>query len=264
MAELVDASDSKSDSARSAGSIPARGTIKAFIGVRISPQDPWFVLAFCGSASADVLTRPPPSFYVLMQIEAIGEALAASWRVHARCLEGTVDYTRSKAKCHYLAELGHETLVWARGRNMPLAGLRERMCPAVVGGPSAGLSRPRPPNSRRKRAAPPAEVAPKPYDAGGRLATAGGSKIRLTRPSPHPGHIPSVCWTCSECRVSPCDQSDISPASPTLTADTPSISLSLSTSLARDRPPRSSRTTATVPFDATGASSLGSRTAAVA
>jgi hypothetical protein len=27
MAELVDASDSKSDSARSAGSIPARGTI---------------------------------------------------------------------------------------------------------------------------------------------------------------------------------------------------------------------------------------------
>jgi hypothetical protein len=48
-----------------------------------------------------------------MQIEAIGEALAASWRVHARCLEGTVDYTRSKAKCHYLAELGHERLVWA-------------------------------------------------------------------------------------------------------------------------------------------------------
>jgi hypothetical protein len=59
-------------------------------------------------------------------------------------LEGTGDYTRSKAKCHYLAELGHETLVWARGRNTPLAGLRERMCPAVVGGPSAGLSRPRP------------------------------------------------------------------------------------------------------------------------
>jgi hypothetical protein len=30
MAELVDASDSKSDSARSAGSIPARGTISYF------------------------------------------------------------------------------------------------------------------------------------------------------------------------------------------------------------------------------------------
>jgi hypothetical protein len=30
MAELVDASDSKSDSARSAGSIPARGTIARY------------------------------------------------------------------------------------------------------------------------------------------------------------------------------------------------------------------------------------------
>ena len=73
-------------------------------------------------------------------------------------------------------------------------------------------------------------VAPKPYDAGGHLATAGGWKIRLARRSPHPGHIPSVCWTCGGCRVLPCDQSDTSPASPTLTADTPSISLSLSTS----------------------------------
>lgn len=40
-----------------------------------------------------------------MQIEAI---LAASWRVHARCLEGTVDYTRSKAKRHYVAELASD------------------------------------------------------------------------------------------------------------------------------------------------------------
>jgi hypothetical protein len=65
-----------------------------------------------------------------MQIESIGEALAAGWRVHARCLEGVVDYTRSKAKCRYQAELNLETLVWTRGRNMPLAGLRERMmCP---------------------------------------------------------------------------------------------------------------------------------------
>jgi hypothetical protein len=60
-----------------------------------------------------------------------------------------------------------------------------------------------------------------------------------------------------------CD-SDMSPASPTLTADTPPISLSLSTSLAMEQPPRSSRATVTVPFDARGASTLGSMTVAVA
>jgi len=65
-----------------------------------------------------------------MVVETLGEALAAGWRVHVRCLEGVVDNTRSKAKCHYQAELSLETLVWTRGRNMSLAGLRERMmCP---------------------------------------------------------------------------------------------------------------------------------------
>jgi hypothetical protein len=45
-------------------------------------------------------------------------------------LDGHVEYTRSKAKCRYQAELSLETLVWTRGRNMPLAGLGERMmCP---------------------------------------------------------------------------------------------------------------------------------------
>ena len=38
MAELVDASDSKSDSARSAGSIPARGTKYLSETVRIHPE----------------------------------------------------------------------------------------------------------------------------------------------------------------------------------------------------------------------------------
>jgi hypothetical protein len=65
-----------------------------------------------------------------MPIETLGDALSAGWRVHARCLYGEVAYTRSTAKCHYRAELNLETLVWTRGRNMPLAGLRERMmCP---------------------------------------------------------------------------------------------------------------------------------------
>jgi hypothetical protein len=65
-----------------------------------------------------------------MHVETLGEALAAGRRVHARCLEGTVEYTRSKAKCRHQAELNLETLTWTRGRDMPLSGLRERMmCP---------------------------------------------------------------------------------------------------------------------------------------
>jgi hypothetical protein len=65
-----------------------------------------------------------------MQAETLGEALAAGWRVHARCLQGIVAHTRSTAKCHHQAELSLETLIWTRGRNMPLSGLRERMmCP---------------------------------------------------------------------------------------------------------------------------------------
>jgi hypothetical protein len=64
------------------------------------------------------------------QRDSLGDALAAGWRVHARCLGGFVGNIRSTAKCHYQAELNLETLVWTRGRNMPLAGLRERMmCP---------------------------------------------------------------------------------------------------------------------------------------
>ena len=65
-----------------------------------------------------------------MQVETVGEALTAGWRVHARCLGGIVDNGRSTAKCHHQAELNLETLAWTRGRDMLLAGLRERlMCP---------------------------------------------------------------------------------------------------------------------------------------
>jgi hypothetical protein len=48
MAELVDASDSKSDSARSAGSIPARGTI-LFHSVTVSAV--FWLLLFAHSAA---------------------------------------------------------------------------------------------------------------------------------------------------------------------------------------------------------------------
>lgn len=65
-----------------------------------------------------------------MVVETLMDALSAGWRVHARCIGGQADYTRSKAKCRYQAELSLETLVWTRGPNMPLAALGERMmCP---------------------------------------------------------------------------------------------------------------------------------------
>jgi hypothetical protein len=65
-----------------------------------------------------------------MPIETLKDALSAGWRVHARCIDGQVGYTRSTAKCRYQAELDVETLVWTRGRNMSLAGLNDRMmCP---------------------------------------------------------------------------------------------------------------------------------------
>jgi hypothetical protein len=65
-----------------------------------------------------------------MPIETLGDALAARWRAYARCADGVIGYTRSTAKCHHRAELDLETLVWTRGRNMPLAGLNARMmCP---------------------------------------------------------------------------------------------------------------------------------------
>jgi hypothetical protein len=65
-----------------------------------------------------------------MAVETLKEALDARWRVHARCLDGELDNTRSRAKCHYRAELALETLVWTRGRNMPIASLQSRMmCP---------------------------------------------------------------------------------------------------------------------------------------
>jgi hypothetical protein len=40
-----------------------------------------------------------------MPVETLKDALSAGWRVHARCIDGHVEYTRSKAKCRYQAEL---------------------------------------------------------------------------------------------------------------------------------------------------------------
>ena len=61
---------------------------------------------------------------------AVGGRVVGWLRAHPRCPGGQLEYTRSTAKCRYQAELSLETLVWMRGRNMPLAGLGDRMmCP---------------------------------------------------------------------------------------------------------------------------------------
>ena len=84
-----------------------------------------------------------------MQVETLGEALGAGWRVHARCLGGAVEYTRSTAKCHHQAELTLETLAWTRGRNMPLSGLRERMMRPRCGNRRVNLILEPPPVAKR-------------------------------------------------------------------------------------------------------------------
>ncbi len=60
-------------------------------------------------------------------VETLKDALSAGWRMHARCLGGELESTRSTAKCRYQAELSLKTLVWTRGRNTPLVGLGDRV-----------------------------------------------------------------------------------------------------------------------------------------
>ena len=84
-----------------------------------------------------------------MQVETIGEALAAGWRIHARCLGGIVDNTRSTAKRRHRVELSLETLAWTRGRNMPLSGLRERMMRRRCGNRRVNLIFEPPPVAKR-------------------------------------------------------------------------------------------------------------------
>ena len=54
MAELVDASDSKSDSARSAGSIPARGTTSTSKKIPHHPRSHFLTIAFVEAMSTMV------------------------------------------------------------------------------------------------------------------------------------------------------------------------------------------------------------------
>ena len=74
------------------------------------------------------------SLIVLMPIETLGDAMTAGWRVHAKCIDCRVEQTHSSRKRHYTKELNLETLVWTRGRKMPLSDLKDRMlCPQCGG-----------------------------------------------------------------------------------------------------------------------------------
>src|ERR1700729_1556635 len=66
--------------------------------------------------------------------QTLGDAMTAGWRVHAKCIDGRVDQTRSTRKCHYMRELNIEMLVWTRGGKMPISDLKDRMmCPQCGG-----------------------------------------------------------------------------------------------------------------------------------
>ena len=70
------------------------------------------------------------SHFVLMPVETLGQAYSLSWRVHARCAKGRVDYTHSTCRCVFRTELDIQTLVMTRGPNFPLARLESRLiCP---------------------------------------------------------------------------------------------------------------------------------------
>jgi hypothetical protein len=91
------------------------------------------------------------SFYVLISVETLKDALSAGWRVFARCIDGRVEYTRSSAKCHCRAELSLETLVWTRGRNMPISGPSDRMMCPRCGNRRVSLIFKPPANARAQR-----------------------------------------------------------------------------------------------------------------
>ncbi len=63
-------------------------------------------------------------------VATIGEAWDAGWRVRVRCAWGKRDGMKSVRECVASAELDMATLVWTRGRDMPLAAMADRLrCP---------------------------------------------------------------------------------------------------------------------------------------
>jgi hypothetical protein len=58
-----------------------------------------------------------------MAVETLRDALAAGWRITARCAWGKREAMKTKRECHYTRELDLETMVWTRGPNFPLSSL---------------------------------------------------------------------------------------------------------------------------------------------
>jgi hypothetical protein len=69
-----------------------------------------------------------------MPIRTLGEAFDAKWRVRTRCLGLIYAGNSLMGNCGQKYQLDMETLVWTRGRELPLARLPERLkCPRCGG-----------------------------------------------------------------------------------------------------------------------------------
>jgi len=63
-------------------------------------------------------------------VSTLGEAWDAGWRIRVRCAWGKRDGMKSIRECVESAELDMNSLVWTRGRDMPLTHIAERLkCP---------------------------------------------------------------------------------------------------------------------------------------
>lgn len=63
-------------------------------------------------------------------VSTLGEAWDAGWRIRVKCAWGKRDGMKSIRECVDSAELDMASLVWTRGRDMPLTLIAERLkCP---------------------------------------------------------------------------------------------------------------------------------------
>lgn len=63
-------------------------------------------------------------------VETLGEAWMAGWKVTVRCAWGKRDGVKTVRECTYGKDLDLASLVWTRGKDMPLSLLGERLkCP---------------------------------------------------------------------------------------------------------------------------------------
>lgn len=81
-------------------------------------------------------------------VETIGQAMDAGWTIKVYCRGARGDAMKKRRLCIDSLDIDMRTLVWTRGRGMPLSGLAERLrCPscgsrkvAVAFNPPAGAA----------------------------------------------------------------------------------------------------------------------------